>query len=88
MKCRRTYHPSKRGAKMAWINEQGYVERYHGPTRHAGRRPRNASSRNWWLVKSHREDLRSQLEISIQIPARYYGKRIRLKVELVGEDER
>jgi hypothetical protein len=70
---------------MAWVNEHGYIVHQHGPTR-TGRLPKRFKGRNWWLLKSSREDMRSQLDISICFPPNYFGKRIRLKVEVI-EDE-
>lgn len=69
---------------MAWVNLQGYIERGRGKA-HMGRRKKNAPSQNWWLIKSSRADARAQLDLSITFPARYYGKRIRLKVEEIED---
>lgn len=64
------------------INEDGYLVRTaledEGGVH---KKKRIKESRDWWLGKH-------QLGVTISsLPERYWGKRIRVKIEVIGDDE-
>lgn len=72
---------------MVYINNQRYLER----TTHGGKRNGNGKGtvRNWWLLKLNNKTGSSSLNIgSIHYPSHWVGKRIRLKVEVLEDDEK
>ena len=60
---------------MARINENNYVERRSGLCK-------RCSWRDWWLGKD------SRVELNVVIPQRLYGKRFRIKVEVIEDKKR
>jgi len=67
--------------RMARINKQGYIERKTcGSHSHRSRTKRTVDSlyRDWWLAKRN-------IEFKLFIPNRYFGKRVRFKVEVIEE---
>ena len=69
---------------MARVNDKGYVER----ATCAGKNPRaKATYRDWWLIKyGGGVFARGIIPItSISLPAKYIGKRIKLKVEVLDD---
>lgn len=65
---------------MAYINEEGYVERQtHGGRKNSTSKP---TTRDWWLAKYDGDHLKISTG-KICIPKEHIGKRIRLKVEFL-----
>jgi len=70
---------------MVYVNEQGYLER----STRAGRRNSNSkgTKRNWWFVVHNHDCDTGKVTItngiSISMPPKYIGKRVRFKIEVV-----
>jgi hypothetical protein len=73
---------------MAWINEEGYIETCHGGKPRVGRHTKTAPKRDWWLVNTTRPSMNSTLKLTIIMPQKYYGKRVKLKVEVIEDDNK
>jgi hypothetical protein len=68
---------------MAWVNEQGYLER-----RKTGSKPNGrvrGGGRNWWFIKQTLPRGGMAMKLFFNIPERYYGKRIRFKIEVIED---
>lgn len=59
------------------LNQKGYLCRFTNRTK----KKKEKESRDWWLGKK-------SLNVTIKtLPERYWGKHIRIKVEVIDEDE-
>jgi hypothetical protein len=68
-------HPVRSFGQATRINEEGYVARPVGSKGHKSNR--KIIYRDWWLAKPH-----IHLHVNT-LPQRYWGKRIRIKIEVV-----
>ena len=69
---------------MARINEKGYVERASKGAKGQSRSKSSKIYRDWWLIK-----VGTALTLArIYIPARYIGKKIRVKIEVIKENKK
>ena len=69
---------------MAYINKDGYLERQTRPGKnnHA-----HATKRDWWLPLDFGTHLRVDLGKHIRIPKEYWGKRVKFKLEIIGDEK-
>ncbi len=68
---------------MARINDKGYLERRSPGSGKLTRQ--NNTWRDWWLVK-YSDNNQGKIELhNITISAKYVGKRVRFKIEVVEE---
>jgi len=77
---------------MVYVNEEGYLERKTKSTTPNGHKP---SKRDWWLVKYsgiyghcgiigiNTSKKTNPCHVSITIPKKYVGKRVRFKLEVL-----
>jgi hypothetical protein len=89
------------GTRSPFVDDYGYVRhqttakvrnRRHVTKTGEERRDRQGemakSSRNWWLIKSNTASEKGYLAIKyIVFPPKYVGKRVRLKVEIVEDND-
>ncbi len=70
---------------MVYINNQMYLER---TTKGGKRNPHGKCTvRNWWLVKPSTAGGTSIDVGKISFPSRLFGKRVRIKVEVMEDKE-
>jgi len=73
---------------MATIDEHGYLIR---KVQCKGKNCNSSgTTRNWWLIKEYfnrkRNHIFASIILSIRIPEKYIGKKVRFKIEVI-EDE-
>lgn len=69
--------------KMVRINELGYLCRTYNKGR------KDSFTRDWWFVRFNSPKSCCVMinSLNISLPIDYIGKRVRFKLEILGEDE-